>query len=108
VPVAYLTSVLQSLPLQDDILFGMVPTVPLVPTVAAARAAFGGLLSVMQASVLDDPSFLAYRVPRKLSLLPSNFKQEALLALPARKRLAEAVESAAQPGCVCVVTCIPG
>ncbi len=58
VPVAYLASVLQSLPLQKEIPSGWDQVVPVVAAVLDAKAAFCRLIPNDPVVVLDDPLFI--------------------------------------------------
>jgi hypothetical protein len=53
---------------------------------------------VVQELRLDDPQFVTSGLQHHLSLLLSNYRRKALLALPDPEHLVEVIESAAQAG----------
>jgi hypothetical protein len=65
-PLAYLASVAQTLPLQEEILRGMVPVVTVGVAVADAKAAFGKLIPQDRDWGLDDPVLVSFGVQHKL------------------------------------------
>jgi hypothetical protein len=94
VPVAFLASALQTLSVQDEVLVGW--EAPISRAVPEARASFSALCPEFDWGLSDD-EFLESGVQRKLSMLLTNQRRRALLALPAQERIVEVLESAARP-----------
>eukprot|EP00884_Botryococcus_braunii_P023541 jgi/Botrbrau1/9871/Bobra.0080s0006.1 len=93
-PVAFLTSVLQTHRVEEEVLAGW--EVPVSRAVEEARLSFMGFCPEFDWELLDD-AFLDTDVQRKLSELLAIKRRHALLALPARERFVQVIESAARP-----------
>jgi hypothetical protein len=96
VPVAYVASSIQTMPLQEEILREMEPTVPVASAVSEAKATLIRLLPRGQEGILDDPEATSSGLQSRLSLLLSDCRGKAVLALPAQDRVVEVITSAAE------------
>jgi hypothetical protein len=92
--VAFLASVLQTQGVQEEVLAGW--EVPVSRAVEEARLSFMSVCPDFDWELLNA-EFLDTDVQRKLSELLSSQRRRALLALPARERVVQVLESAARP-----------
>eukprot|EP00884_Botryococcus_braunii_P008369 jgi/Botrbrau1/17533/Bobra.0529s0003.1 len=92
--VAFLASVLQTQRVQEEVLGGW--EVLVSKAVEERRSSFLDVCPEFDWELLDD-AFLDTDVQRKLRELLSNIRRRALLALPARERLIQVLDSAARP-----------
>jgi hypothetical protein len=74
----------------------MKPVVQVLYAVSEAKDTFLSLVPRGQERILDDPEVTSFGLQSHLSLLLSDCRRKALLALPAQDRVVEVITSAAE------------